>query len=63
MGMGGTTYHRIPEGLVTSDGLQSIIDAVKARLQNAQDNIPEVGQDELDWQKRVADQEKRVQEA
>ena len=63
MSMGGTTYHRIPEGMVTAEGLESIIEAVEARLQNAKDNVPDVSQTELDWQKRVADQQKRVDDA
>ena len=63
MSMGGNTFHRIPEGMVTAEGLESIIDAVEARLANARGNVPDVSDSELDWQRRVGEQQQRVNDA
>jgi hypothetical protein len=63
VGTGGTTFHRIPEGLVTAEGLESIIDAVQARLDSAKGNVPDISASEREWEKRVAEQEKALAEA
>jgi hypothetical protein len=57
---GGTTYHRIPEGLVTAEGLQSILDSVQRQIDGHEANM-QSWQDSVDhWKDLVEEHEANV---
>ncbi|MCB2223771.1 MAG: hypothetical protein KQH83_06305 [Actinobacteria bacterium] len=60
---GGTRFHRIPEGLVTADGLESIIDAVQAQVDSHEENMASWRRSVQEWEKRVQTQEQHVRDA
>ncbi|MCP3975730.1 MAG: hypothetical protein GY720_14690 [bacterium] len=60
---GGITFHRIPEGLLTSDGLQSIIDSLEAKIRSHDEAVQSWKDSMEQWQKRVEQQQASVDEA
>ena len=63
VGTGGTTFHRIREGLVTSKGLESIIEAVKNQLESRRENVGSWDESNNQWKEHVKTHEKLVAEA
>ncbi len=59
-GTGGVTFHRIREGMVTSEGLESIIESVKRQLDSRRENVGSWDQSINEWKDRVKTHEKLV---
>lgn len=63
MESGGTTFHRIPEGLVTADGLESIIESIRQQVESHEEAMESWREAVEGWQDTVRDHERHVTEA
>ncbi|MFH2071678.1 MAG: hypothetical protein ABIJ75_02380, partial [Actinomycetota bacterium] len=63
MTSGGTTFHRIPEGLLTSEGLESLIESVRQQIASHEAGTQYLRDSIANWQRIVTEQEAHVADA